>query len=122
MILEVATLNVKMGQEAQFEAAFGRAQGIICSMKAISHISYKNAWNTQIDTCCLSNGKRWKITLKDFVILHRIKIGKGFCIISTIHYQGLSTMKWCIPIHVRNHHGEGRNEPVRQCRRKAFRS
>jgi heme-degrading monooxygenase HmoA len=33
MILEVATLNVKTGQEAAFEAAFARAQGIIRSMK-----------------------------------------------------------------------------------------
>ena len=38
MILEVATLNVKIGQESQFEAAFDRAQGIICTMKGyIAH-------------------------------------------------------------------------------------
>ncbi len=38
MILEVATLNVKMGQETQFEATFGGAQGIICFMKGyIAH-------------------------------------------------------------------------------------
>ena len=38
MILEVATLNVKIGQESQFEAAFDRAQGIICTMKGyITH-------------------------------------------------------------------------------------
>ena len=30
---EVATLDVKIGQEAQFESAFCRAKGIISSMK-----------------------------------------------------------------------------------------
>ena len=38
MILEVAILNVKPGQEREFEAAFGRAQGIIASMPGyVSH-------------------------------------------------------------------------------------
>lgn len=32
MILEVATLDVRPGQEARFEAAFAEAQGIIASM------------------------------------------------------------------------------------------
>ena len=33
MILEVATLDVKLGQEADFEQAFDKAQKIIASMK-----------------------------------------------------------------------------------------
>jgi heme-degrading monooxygenase HmoA len=33
MILEIAQLQVKPGQAAQFEAAFAQAQGIIASMK-----------------------------------------------------------------------------------------
>lgn len=33
MILEVAMLDVKLGQEANFELAFGKAQKIIASMK-----------------------------------------------------------------------------------------
>ncbi|MEZ5573210.1 MAG: antibiotic biosynthesis monooxygenase [Halioglobus sp.] len=38
MILEVAILNVKPGQEREFEAAFGRAQLIICEMQGyVSH-------------------------------------------------------------------------------------
>lgn len=38
MILEVAILNVKPGQERAFEAAFGRAQAIIASMPGyVSH-------------------------------------------------------------------------------------
>ncbi len=38
MILEVAILNVKPGQEREFEAAFGRAQAIIASMPGyVSH-------------------------------------------------------------------------------------
>lgn len=38
MILEVAILNVKPGQEADFEQAFGKAQKIISSMKGyVSH-------------------------------------------------------------------------------------
>ena len=38
MILEVAILNVKPGQERAFEAAFGRAQTIIASMPGyVSH-------------------------------------------------------------------------------------
>jgi len=38
MILEVATLDVIPGQEAAFEAAFGKAQVIIASMKGyLSH-------------------------------------------------------------------------------------
>ena len=32
MILEVAILNIKPGQENEFEAAFGKAQAIISSM------------------------------------------------------------------------------------------
>jgi len=38
MILEVATLDVKSGKEAEFEKAFAQAQAIICGMKGyISH-------------------------------------------------------------------------------------
>jgi heme-degrading monooxygenase HmoA len=38
MILEVASLDVKAGQEREFEAAFGEAQAIISSMPGyISH-------------------------------------------------------------------------------------
>lgn len=38
MILEVAILNVKPGQEREFEAAFGRAQDIIAGMTGyLSH-------------------------------------------------------------------------------------
>lgn len=38
MILEVAPLHLRAGQEAAFEAAFGQAQGIIASMPGyISH-------------------------------------------------------------------------------------
>lgn len=38
MILEVATLDVKKGREAEFEVAFARAQVIISSMKGyIAH-------------------------------------------------------------------------------------
>ncbi len=38
MILEVAVLNVKSGQEEEFEKAFGKAQSIISSMQGyLSH-------------------------------------------------------------------------------------
>lgn len=38
MILEVAILNVKPGQEREFEAAFSRAQAIIATMQGyVSH-------------------------------------------------------------------------------------
>ncbi len=38
MILEVATLDVKPGQQAQFEQAFSQAQSIIASMRGyVSH-------------------------------------------------------------------------------------
>ncbi len=38
MILEVAILDVKLGQEAEFEAAFMKAQAIITSMNGyVSH-------------------------------------------------------------------------------------
>jgi heme-degrading monooxygenase HmoA len=38
VILEVATLDVKPGQQMQFEQAFGQAQNIIASMRGyISH-------------------------------------------------------------------------------------
>ncbi len=38
MILEVAILNVKPGQEKEFEAAFGKAQAIISSRQGyVSH-------------------------------------------------------------------------------------
>ncbi|MDQ3653955.1 MAG: hypothetical protein M3457_02600 [Chloroflexota bacterium] len=38
MILEVATLDVRLGQEAAFETAFGVAQGIIARMdRYIAH-------------------------------------------------------------------------------------
>ncbi len=38
MILEVATLDVRPGREAEFEKAFAQAQGIIEAMKGyVSH-------------------------------------------------------------------------------------
>lgn len=38
MILELAILDIKPGQEAEFEAAFGEAQGIIAGMDGyLSH-------------------------------------------------------------------------------------
>ncbi len=42
MILEVAVLDVKPGQETAFEGAFGKAQGIISSMPGyVSHQLHK---------------------------------------------------------------------------------
>ena len=39
MILEVAMLEVKQGQEPEFEAAFKKAQAIICSISGyVSHL------------------------------------------------------------------------------------
>ena len=50
MILEVAILNVKPGQEREFEAAFGKAQAIIASMPGyVSH---------QLQ-CCLEQPARY---------------------------------------------------------------
>ncbi len=50
MILEVAVLDVKRGQEAQFEAAFGQAQKILCSMRGyVSHQLQR----------CLEQGNRY---------------------------------------------------------------
>lgn len=49
MILEVATLQVKPGQEKDFEAAFGRAQAIISSMPGyLSH---------QLQVCIEDSGR-----------------------------------------------------------------
>ena len=47
MILEVAILDVKPGQETEFEEAFGKAQGIISSMQGyVSHQLQKCVENT----------------------------------------------------------------------------
>ncbi len=47
MILEVAILDVKPGQETEFEEAFGEAQGIISSMQGyVSHQLRKCVENT----------------------------------------------------------------------------
>lgn len=46
MILEVATLEVIVGEEIQFEAAFAKAQKIISSMKGyVSHQLQKSIEN-----------------------------------------------------------------------------
>jgi heme-degrading monooxygenase HmoA len=64
MILEVAILNVKAGQGAAFETAFGQAQKIIASIPGyISH---------QLQRCLESNDKyvllvQWQ-TLEDHTI------------------------------------------------------
>lgn len=50
MILEVALLDVKPGQTAEFETAFGQAQAIISSMKGyVSHQLQR----------CLENDQRY---------------------------------------------------------------
>jgi heme-degrading monooxygenase HmoA len=50
VILEVAILDVKKGQEAQFEEVFGQAQKIISSMAGyVSHQLQK----------CIENGSRY---------------------------------------------------------------
>jgi heme-degrading monooxygenase HmoA len=52
MILEVAVLDVKPGQESAFEAAFAEAQVIIASMPGYIHINCSVAWKTQVATFC----------------------------------------------------------------------
>ncbi len=55
MILEVATLDVRPGQEAAFEAAFQRAQAIIAGMKGyISHELQR----------CIENPSRYLLLVK----------------------------------------------------------
>ena len=61
MILEVAVLDVKPGQEAEFEEAFGKAQEIISSMKGYCSHQLQR---------CLENPSRYILlvnwrTLKD---------------------------------------------------------
>ena len=64
MILEVAILDAKPGQEAEFEAAFAQAQTIISGMKGyLSH---------ELQMCLERDGRyillvRWE-TLKDHTI------------------------------------------------------
>jgi heme-degrading monooxygenase HmoA len=64
MILEVAILNVKLGQEREFESAFDRAQAIIASMPGyLSH---------QLHSCIEQSGRylllvNWK-TLEDHTV------------------------------------------------------
>ena len=64
MILEVAILDVKPGQQAEFEAAFAQAQAIIASMKGyISH---------ELQRCLEVDGRylllvRWE-TLEDHTV------------------------------------------------------
>jgi heme-degrading monooxygenase HmoA len=64
MILEGAILNVKLGQEREFESAFGRAQAIIASMPGyLSH---------QLHSCIEQSGRylllvNWK-TLEDHTV------------------------------------------------------
>lgn len=64
MILEVATLDVKPGQQAQFEQAFARTQNIIAGMRGyISHQLQR----------CIENDNRYVLlvnwqTLEDHTI------------------------------------------------------
>ena len=64
MILEIAILNVKAGEEAEFEATFVKAQSIICGMNGyISHQLQK----------CLENNSRYALlvnwqTLEDHTV------------------------------------------------------
>ena len=64
MILEVAILDVKPGQEIQFEAAFGKAEKIILSMQGyVSHQLQK----------CIEKGNRYILlvnwrTLEDHTV------------------------------------------------------
>lgn len=50
MILEVAILDVKPGQAAEFEAAFAEAQAIICAMPGYASHQLQH---------CLENGNRY---------------------------------------------------------------
>ena len=46
-VLELALLNVKLGQESQFQVAFSEAEGIICGMQGyLSHKLQKSIENT----------------------------------------------------------------------------
>lgn len=55
MILEVAVLDVKPGEEPAFEAAFAQAQGIIASMQGyLSHELHK----------CIENASRYVLLVK----------------------------------------------------------
>ncbi|MEH6577596.1 MAG: antibiotic biosynthesis monooxygenase [Amphritea sp.] len=65
MILEVAILNVRPGQEIEFEVAFGKAQEIIASMPGyVSHQLQK----------CIENASRY-LLLVNWISLEDHTIG-----------------------------------------------
>ncbi|WP_346881034.1 antibiotic biosynthesis monooxygenase [uncultured Algibacter sp.] len=82
MILEVATLNIKVGFSAEFEASFQKAEKIISSMKGyISHqlkkcieqddkyillVNWETIENHQIGFRKSEEYQEWKILLHHF--------------------------------------------------------
>jgi heme-degrading monooxygenase HmoA len=68
MILEVAILDVKPGQESEFEAAFGTAQGIISGMEGyLSHQLQR----------CLEKANRYLLLVKWETLEHHTQGFRG---------------------------------------------
>ena len=83
MILEHAVLNVKMGQAADFETDFNRAQKIISQMPGILNIACSGTMKLKINICYWSSGSGLRIIQKGFGNQKRTANGGRCCIIIT---------------------------------------
>jgi len=91
MILEVAVLNVRVGSEAAYEAAFERASSIIAARPGYISISCNAASRFRIATFSSYAGNRWKRTPLASAVLPSIRNGSACCIISTSRFPPLNT-------------------------------
>lgn len=87
MILEVAILNVRIGEGDAFEQAFSQAQDIIASMPGYASTSFSIAWNHPTRISCWYDGKNWRTTSLAFASRRNIQNGNGGFIISMSRFH-----------------------------------
>jgi heme-degrading monooxygenase HmoA len=93
MILEVAVLNIKSDLSDTFESAFEEASQIIASMPGYMSHELKKCIEVPHQYLLLVQWETIEAhTPLGFVSLRNIKVGKKYCIISTIRFLQLSIM------------------------------
>ena len=95
MILEMAVLNVVPGQEADFEAAFGRAKRLIAPMKGFGSLQLQRCVEHRSRYLLLVQWEALEDHTVGFRVRPSIRSGSHCCITSTIPSRALIISKRC---------------------------
>ena len=93
VILEVALLDVKPNQEAQFEKAFAQAQHIIASMPGYLSHQLQRCLEQGNRYLCWCIGRVWKIIPSDFAPRLNTKNGRHCYTIFTIRFLQFTILR-----------------------------